>query len=238
MFEWTSTLIRGIRTRFLRFVLIPVGSQSSIWVEIRTVAIQFLCGLVIIDVSYPVRVAAVCFNDIFVEHYCGWIKYHPKYLKEKNNKPLVQRKAGVAASEKKHKCSSVVSFPGFPSWSSFWLLHAWPSVSPASFTHDMRNCALSAAPSFAVQELLPLFSFQCIKGHTSPGPGQAGAWIQQNAHHRHHHVCSTISNIRQLPLRGPIYYRNRSHVFHVWHQLVRWVETCSHLRRHNIATIN
>ena len=100
MFEWISTLIHGIRTRFLRFVLIPVGSQSSIWVEIRTVAIQFLCGLVIIDVSYPVRVAAVCFNDIFVEHYCGWIKYHPKYLKEKNNKPLVQRKAGVAASEK------------------------------------------------------------------------------------------------------------------------------------------
>lgn len=155
MFEWTSTLIRGIRTRFLRFVLIPVGSQSSIWVEIRTVAIQFLCGLVIIDVSYPVRVAAVCFNDIFVEHYCGWIKYHPKYLKEKNNKPLVQRKAGVAASEKN---TSV------PLWFPFLVflrgLHSGyytrGPACPLQVSH--MTCAIVLSLSLAVQKLLPLFS--------------------------------------------------------------------------------
>jgi len=31
----------------------------------------------------------------------------------------------------------------------------------------MHNCALSAALSFAVQKLLPLFSFQWIKGDTT-----------------------------------------------------------------------
>ena len=93
---------------------------------------------------------------------------------------------------------------------------------PCKFhTWHAQLCSLRS-PIFCSSKIAAAFQFQCIK-NTRPRDQAKRKHESQQAPPLSQKVCLTVSNIRHLLLLGPIHHRNRPRVFHMWHQLVRWL---------------